>query len=251
MTSGIPAGPADQSLSAAKPVEQARADHLVEGEVELLAGGPRWRRRTRSRRSGHCRPARPASGHRDRSGSRRPPRSRATGPIRMAGQRRRPSSPVDPGPGRGLRLRSSSNHRLGPGPPSRVLRPYFAHRNRALGTEGHGHDDHDRAGRSPTRARRGHSHGRRETDDSARTTPGQPSAIPMTGWTSRRFPVDPWKTAPGPKGEHPAVGGDQVVAGAVGGGGHADDGLVQVDGPRRPVERSIELKIPPSEATSQ
>ena len=52
--------------------------------------------------------------------------------------------------------------------------------------------------------------------------------------------------------EDPAVGGHQPVALAVGGGRHADDRLVQLEGTRRAVEAGIPLgNTPPSEAAIQ
>ena len=54
------------------------------------------------------------------------------------------------------------------------------------------------------------------------------------------------------EGEDAAVGGHQPVALAVGRGGHAHDGLVEVDAAGRAVEAaSPKAKMPPSEATSQ
>ena len=76
--------------------------------------------------------------------------------------------------------------------------------------------------------------------------------MPTMGLLRRMPPVEPWNAA-SPKAEDAAVGRHQPVAPAVGGGGDADDGTVQVH--TCPVEpknlASPKVKTPPSDATSQ
>ena len=53
--------------------------------------------------------------------------------------------------------------------------------------------------------------------------------MPTMGWLRLMLPVEPWKRGVA-EGEDAAVAGDEPVAVAGGCCGHADDGLVELDG---------------------